>query len=238
MKRILVIGATGTVGAGITKALLSGGATVVAVGRHLGKLSRLAERFAACPSLTVVQGNIDNEVSAADLLTVVREGDGAIDAVVTSVNQPLMKVSIADISSSELIAALQANLVTHLVAAKTFLPAISPGGCYLSIGGGMADTVITGYGPVSMAQAALRMMMRHWAALYETSSVHVRELLIMSFVKSGGERMRGLSDEAVGRHVEAIVKDPKRFSGPILTLCRGDPIGHVGPSAWHNEVNG
>ena len=230
MPNIAVIGGTGDVGQGIVSAALDQGWAVAACGRDRGRLDALAQRLARPGRLVTVQGDIGNESGAAALLDTVRGVLPTIDGVVVAINAPnTVPQPLLAWTAAELTALLEANLVSHFLAAKTLIPALAPGGTYISIGGGTADFIIPNSAQLSVCQAAQRMMLRGIAKEHGDAGTHVRELIIVSMVN--GEKKREiarpdwLTDAQIGMHVLAILANPGRFSGPVLTLKFGDPIG-------------
>ena len=223
MATVLVIGATGDVGQGIVSVLLKADYRVIAASRSEERLRGLAQKLGFPAALRTLRGSVENEGTAAALLAAIREGGDTLDVVVTTVSAPSKSgVLLSDRSADNLTQVLRDNLITHFVAAKTFIPAIASGGVYLSIGGGLADYVRPGFGHHSMAQAALRMMLRTLAAELSDRPVVVRELLIASMVN--GESRRSIAqpewvtDLDVGEHVRAILEHPQDFPDLIQTL--------------------
>jgi NAD(P)-dependent dehydrogenase (short-subunit alcohol dehydrogenase family) len=154
---------------------------------------------------------------------------GGIDAVVVAVNAPNQQQPLLQWSPAALTGLFDANLMTHFIAAKTFIPQLAAGGVFIGIGGGTADFIIPGMTQLSMVQAALRMMYRGIARECRDSKVAIRELIIVSMVN--GESKRATADPAwiidteVGRHVCAVIADPACFPGPILTLKTKEQAG-------------
>ncbi|HXQ25082.1 MAG TPA: SDR family oxidoreductase [Candidatus Acidoferrales bacterium] len=230
MPNVLVIGATGDVGQGIVSALLKANYRVIAASRGEDRLRALAHRLGSPASLRAIKGSVESEGTAAVLLEKIRERGDALDTVITSVSAPMKSgAMLFERSADDLSQILRDNLLTHFVAAKIFIPAIAKGGVYLSIGGGLADFVRPGFGHHSMAQAALRMMLRTLAVELEDRPVAVRELLIASMVN--GESRRAIAqadwvtDLDIGEHVRAILERPQDFPDLIQTLRSRQQVG-------------
>jgi NAD(P)-dependent dehydrogenase (short-subunit alcohol dehydrogenase family) len=232
MRTVLVIGGAGDVGQGIVAVLLKAGDRVIAAGRNGQRLRELTERLGSPAALRTVQGSVESEGTAAALLTAVREGGDRLDTVITTVNAPMKTgVPLFDRSPDDLTQVLRANLITHFVAAKTFIPAIVTGGVYMSIGGGLADFVRPGFGHHSMVQAALRMMLRTLTVELKDRPVVVRELLIASMVNGASRRSiaqpEWVTDLDVGEHVRAILERPHDFPDLIQTLRSRAQVGNA-----------
>lgn len=93
----------------------------------------------------------------------------------------------------------------------------------------MADAIFPNMGPVSMAQAAQRNLIRAWDREYRNVPVSIRELLIASFVN--GKRTRSqarpgwLTDKEIGEYAADILAAPADNAGPILTITAKDQSG-------------
>ena len=225
--RLLVIGATGDVGLGIVSAALASGRSVVAAGRSADKLDELAASEAS-ERLAVIVGDIATEAGATALWEEAVTKFGGIDAVVVAVNAPARLQPLMEMDVDELSAIAAANLFTHFIAAKTFLPRLSDDGLCIGIGGGTADFIVPKMTFISMMQAALRMMYRG-IARERKGGAELRELMIVSMVNGRSKRERAqpewLTEIEVGRHVCAILDRPDEFPGPILKLTAREQEG-------------
>jgi len=226
---ILVIGASGDVGRGITSELLRSGYRVVAAGRDSGKLAGLQSQLASIGPLQTIAGSVEDAASASALRDRVRALVGPLGGVITSVNMPPQTVSLQAMPGPQLLETLRANVVTHLVAASVFVPALEPGGIFLGIGGGMADVVVPGYGAIAMCQAAQRAMYRALAAELPNQNVRLQELMIHSMVAGDSNRAtahpKWITDADVGLHVLAILEKPDLFPETILALKSRKQVG-------------
>lgn len=223
-RTVLVVGASGDVGSGIVEAALQSGRTVVAAGRN-------AERLASLPRhdrLATVQGDLAGEAQALRLWDAASAAFGGIGDVVVSVNAPVPVRPLAEQDAQDIAAVLAGNVLTHFVAAQTFLPRLPETGLLIGIGGGTADFIFPGMAPISMAQAALRMLYRGLAK-ERKSGAQVRELMIVSMVAGQSNRDAAppdwVTDLEVGRHVCAILDEPGRFPKPVLHLRSRAQVG-------------
>jgi NAD(P)-dependent dehydrogenase (short-subunit alcohol dehydrogenase family) len=224
---LLVVGAAGDVGQGIVEAALASGRSVVAAGRSDGKLNALAARLGS-DALACVAGDLGSETGAAALWRQAGKAFGGIDDVVVSVNAPTQVSPLLDWSAEDLSAALSANVLTHFIAAKAFLPHLPETGILIGIGGGTADFIFPKMAHVSMAQAAQRMLYRGLAK-ERKSGAQLRELMIVSMVAGQSNRDSAppdwVTDVEVGRHVCAILDAPEKFARPILHLRSREQVG-------------
>lgn len=228
MEKTVVVGATGDVGQGITAQLLKEGRQVVAVGRSPQRLGQLADELGADAALTLCPGDISDATSAARLVETLT-GEGGVGDVVVSVNGPAGPRPLAEADGDHLAEIFAQNVLPHFEAAKAFIPNMSAGSTYLSIGGGMADFIVPGMLAISMAQAAQRNLFRHLHAQPLRPGVRVAELMLYSMIAGRRSAARTRPDwitaEEVGRHVAAVLADPEAFKGPILKLRSREQVG-------------
>jgi NAD(P)-dependent dehydrogenase (short-subunit alcohol dehydrogenase family) len=224
---VLVVGAGGDVGRGIVEAALRSGRKVVAAGRSSAPLASLAH-LGGPDRLAMVQGDLASEAGAQALWEAAIAPFGRIDAAVVSVNAADAVRPLAQWSADDLAALLAGNVLTHFVAAKCFLPLLPETGMLIGIGGGTADFIFPGMAPVSMAQAAQRMLYRGLAK-ERRSGAQLRELMIVSMVAGHSNRDMAqpdwVTDLEAGMHVCAILDAPERFAKPILHLRSRAQVG-------------
>jgi NAD(P)-dependent dehydrogenase (short-subunit alcohol dehydrogenase family) len=234
MKNILIIGAAGDVGQGLVAQFLAAGHRVLAVGRNAQRLEDLRKRFANAAALEVLAGDIANETTAAALRDTVIERLGRLDAVIASVTAPHRQRPLDVVTSDEFAELFRQNVLTHFVAAKTFVPVIEPAGLYLAIGGGMADLLIPRAGHVGVCQAAQRRLFLAFAAEFG-ANVRVRELMIYSMVAGASNRAKAraewLTDDEIGRYAVQIFEQPERFIEPIVKLQSREQLQPASPVA-------
>ena len=230
---LLVVGAAGDVGQGIVEAALQSGRAVVASGRNAESLQRMADRLNS-GSLACVAGDLGSEAGATSLWNDAEKAWGAIADVVVSVNAPSRLSPLLDWSADDLSAILSGNILTHFIAAKTFLPRMPDSGLLIGIGGGTADFIFPQMAHVSMTQAAMRMLYRGLAK-ERTLGAQLRELMIVSMVagqsSSASAKPDWVTDAEVGQHICAILDEPEKFPKPILHLRSREQVGHPEPEA-------
>ncbi len=155
---VLVLGGTGTVGAGIVAALLEAGSPVLVVGRDGTRLQALKQRFDT-PALDVLAGSVADDHSAAELAATIAERSRPLAAVVASIGSPLTRGRLLDRPVSALLKRLQRDLLPHLAAARHLLPLLSDlGGRYVLVGSPCGLRAWAGHGDSSIAASATRML--------------------------------------------------------------------------------
>jgi NAD(P)-dependent dehydrogenase (short-subunit alcohol dehydrogenase family) len=184
---VVVLGATGAIGREVTAELLGRGHHVVAVARNAERLQALATSVNAGERLTLIARSVASEVDASLLVRALREQPRRITAVVASLRAPFASARLLDRSASDLLRALDEDVVTHFVAAKHLLPLLAeagPTGLYLMLGGPMAACAWSGYGHLSVAAASLQMLMQVLREEAKELPVIVQQLQIGTPVRS------------------------------------------------------
>jgi NAD(P)-dependent dehydrogenase (short-subunit alcohol dehydrogenase family) len=218
----LVAGGAGEVGEGIVRVLLRRGARVLVPSRSADRLEALRRRLDR-PSggrLATVVGDIGTESGASALLDRARDTVERLDAVVASLGgwwsgPPLTEVALADWDRI-----IHANLTTHLLAARAFLPAIADveGASYTFINGSGAREPVAGSGPANVAAAGTSMLQEVLALEHRDRPVRVNTLLIRTPVMTRS-RERGEPDWV----------DAEEVGNAVADLVAGGPDGAIVP---------
>lgn len=178
-KIVVVAGGTGGVGEGIVKYFADQGAIVVVPTRNVANSSRLSEYLGdKASNLHIIEGNVADESSAEKVRNAIIEKFGHIDAMVASLGGWWQGVQLVDLSEAEWTRLIQANLTSHFVTAKTFIPAISDGGSYTFIAGFSAYQAYPGAGPIAVAGAGQLMLRKVFSAENTRQSVRINDLIL------------------------------------------------------------
>lgn len=174
----VVAGGAGAVGEGVVRALLTAGARVAVPSRRQAGLDALAERLGRPARLVGLVGDVGEETGAARLRAEVEDRVGAPHLVVASVGgwrsgPPLVQTPVQVWRE-----VVEANLLPHVVLARTFLPALAgrPDARYVVVAGGAAEQPVPGAAPVSVVASAVMALAR--AAAVEVPDVAVSALLL------------------------------------------------------------
>lgn len=221
---VAVLGASGTVGSSITAELLTRGHHVIAVARNGARLQALADRTQAGERLTLLARSVATEFDASLLAQALREQPRRITAVVASLRGPLDSGRLLDRSASDLLRALDQDVVTNFVAAKHLLPLLADGGdggLYLMLGGPMGSCAWSGYGHLSVAAASLQMLTRVLREEAKDLPVTVQQLQIGTPIRSEANADCACPDwvgaDQVARRVAALIEHPHQRV-PIVEL--------------------
>jgi NAD(P)-dependent dehydrogenase (short-subunit alcohol dehydrogenase family) len=220
--RIAVIGAPGDVGRGVVAAALTRRWPVVAVGRRSEALTTLVREHGG--DCEAVVGDLGDATSASRLAAALAQR--MVHSIVVAVNSPIPRRALTDWPEDELWRAVLDNLAPHHRAAVALLPVLPADGVLLGIGGGTADFVLAGLAPLSLAQAAQRMLYRAIAKEHRREQARTQEVLIASMVRGESNRASAppewLGDDEIGSFVcdllAAAAEAPEEALEPVVTL--------------------
>lgn len=228
---VVVLGGSGGVGRGIVRELLAAGHTVVAVGRSEEHLASLVEAVGDNNGLTLLRGSVATDEDASKLVADLKALDRQPLAVVASISGDISSARILDQPGSFLQRVLQEDVVTHFIAARHLLPMLAENereALYLLLSGPAAECTWAGYGHLSVAASALRMLTLVVREEAKDLPVQVRQLQICTPVRTGRfgacECPEWLAPEDVGREVVRLIRDAN--TGETVIRIGGYP-GHV-----------
>jgi NAD(P)-dependent dehydrogenase (short-subunit alcohol dehydrogenase family) len=218
-----VLGATGRVGTLIVKQLLSEGYQVVAISRSADKLRELALGYAGTRRLAILQGDVSSDSLAEDLRKRLLAEFGTAHALIASLSSSAIdgRMRILANPTDTLRRAFETNFFTHVTAARALIPALTGGGVYVGINGGLADFPAAGMAQLTTTQSALRALYEVLA--FETQgNPRVRVLELFGLVDDGtlttAQAAMRINGMALGRRIAEIIAQPSGFPGPVLAL--------------------
>jgi NAD(P)-dependent dehydrogenase (short-subunit alcohol dehydrogenase family) len=176
---LIVVGATGGIGASVVDAALAAGQRVVAVGRDEERLRALAQVHPAGAPLITVAGSFSDDENAERLAGELRRLRVRIDGIVVSMAPPRASGRLIERTAPELLQVLEKDLVPHFLAARHLLPLLAQrgrGAPYLVLGCASADHAWAGYGHISIGSAARKMLVH--VLREESKDVPVRIQLV------------------------------------------------------------
>jgi NAD(P)-dependent dehydrogenase (short-subunit alcohol dehydrogenase family) len=230
--RVLVSGAAGGIGEGIVRALLGGGAAVVATSRSEERLAELRERIVPelRPALTGIAGDAGDFAGAAEIVARVEALGGANAAVAILGRGWWTSGPLLEIAPGEWKAILDEMLTSHFAFARAAIPMLArrTGSLYLSIGGGAAFEPVPDAGLVSIAAAGQVMLSRVLAREIGAAAPRIVELVVDGPVNTRESRPfakpNWICDADVGRVVTELVLhgvtswESVRASGPLIVM--------------------
>lgn len=231
-KSYVVAGGAGVVGEAATHALLRRGATVTVPSRSPERLERLRSAVHPddLPRLRTVAGDVGDADGVAAIRDHVVDDVGAVDGVVASLGgwwegPPLTEVSLATWRSL-----IDDNLTAHFLVAQAFLPLLcdSPNGTYVALNGIAAFRPVPLSGPISVADAALTMLLRTFAAELATAPVRIHEVAFLTPIVTRywppdePSKPQWLTGEQVGGHVADVLAPGFSPGAPLQLLFPAD----------------
>ena len=165
-RRVIVPGGTGSVGEGVVRAYLAGGADVVVPTRSRSRAEEFRQVLgaAATERLHLVVHDYTTFAGAEALATETVRRLGGIDDVVAPIGGWWAGRSLWQIDEADWQAAFVGLASVHMAVARAVVPRLAGDGTYQLVIGDSATVPVPGSGLVSMEQAALLMMQRVLAA--------------------------------------------------------------------------
>ena len=228
---VLVIGAAGGVGHGISAYLIATGYAVVAVGRQRDTLLKLAARLGEPEALTLLPASVESDVAAQALLRELRDLRRRYVGVVVAIGSPRRSGRLLDQDEVFLDDKLHADVVSHYIAARHLIPFLaetSPGALYLGIGSAAAEFPWAGYGHHSVTSAAQRMLAR---VLHDESrglAVRVQHLslggVVRTHLNAHCASNEWLDADEVGAHVAGLIAGSDGAAAVLGLRAGGAPL--------------
>lgn len=211
---VVVLGGSGGVGRGIVRELLAAGYGVVAVGRSEAHLASLADAIGNSNDLTTLRGSVATDEEAVKLVADLKALGRSPLAVVASISGEIAGARLLEQPGRFLQRTLEDDVVSHFIAARHLLPMLAESereSLYLLLSGPAAECTWAGYGHLSIAASALRMLTLVVREEAKDLPVQVRQLQICTPVRTGRfgdcECPEWLAPEDVGREVVGLIKD-------------------------------
>lgn len=222
-KTIFIGGGAGSIGAITVRGALRAGATVVTASRDAERFERL-RRFIDVDNLDqarliTLEGNLGDEAGALALRDQVVARVGLPDGVINSLGGGMAPAPLLTMPLGAWDEVMGNNLVSHLLAARAFLPAMIERGMGAFI-------LISGYGgmgawpnsaPVSIAAAGVIALGRNLAEENRGCGVQIRTMVLATsealWAKLGGEPGAFRGDD-VGEFNAWLVSDAGRMVEP------------------------
>lgn len=217
-KTIVVAGATGGIGEGVTKRLLQHGAKVVALGRNEDKLEQLRVYLSSSvdtSNLITLQVNLDQgQEGSREVYDKLKERFGYLDGAVVAIGTwGEANRRLIDVSDELWEQAIQDNLTSHFRTLRTLVPLLKTDGALIHLSGLSADSPYPGAGLIGLTNAAKKSLVLTMAAEQDSIGPRIYELII------GPIRTR----ERVARGVaRANWYDPEDLGGFMSELIQGD----------------
>ena len=178
----LILGGAGYVGEGIVRSFLEEGAFVIVPSRSPERLQELRKVLgtAATERLVTVPANTGTVAGAEGLRDQILQRMKRLDAVVASLGGFREGAPLVETTLEEFGKVLNDNLLSHFIAARTFIPVLKPGATYTFVAGLAGEIPQARTGPVAVAMAGQQILQRVLAEEMRDSGVRINELLVKS----------------------------------------------------------
>lgn len=227
---VLVAGGAGEVGAGIVRAFLDRGATVIVPSRskeHLDDFYKhLESTGTTTDQLIPFVGNIGQIDGAEELRDDVLEQFSHVDTVVASLGGPQPVDRLTEVPREMWDRVIDNFMTAHFVTARTFLPVVADrdGSTYTMVNGlsgPTGDIAAPGAGLMAVASAGEHMLMQ---ALAENAEQHSKSVRINELVPLTPLKTRSKTD------TDPEWLPAEEFGSVAVTLateydCHGEAIG-------------
>jgi 3-oxoacyl-[acyl-carrier protein] reductase len=201
-KICLILGGAGFVGEGIVRSFLEEGAFVIVPSRSPERLQGLRKVLGplANERLVTVPASTGTLQGAEGLRDQILQRMKRLDAVVATLGGFREGARLVDTTLEEFGKVLTDNLVSHFIAARTFLPALRPGSTYTFVAGLAAEVPAPRTGSVAIAMAGQQVLQRVLAQEMADSGIRINELLVKSVMSRarGAPGPETLTAEEVG----------------------------------------
>lgn len=212
-RTVLVLGASGGVGEGVTHALLDHGATVVAAARDRGRLDELAARSpgsSAARLLLHPMNILDPDTSATT--RAITDRYGSLDGVVIAIGDwgTAGHKAIMETSNETWDSMVAANQTSQFRAFKALIPALRNAGALVNLSGLSAELAYPGSALVAATNAANKSLALTLAAEIGAAGPRVYEL-ILGVIRTRPRRLQGIDRddwyraEEVGEHAALLI---------------------------------
>lgn len=212
----VVLGGAGKVGSAIACAMLRDGWQVAVPSRSEERRERLRARAGAdAARLYDFTAEVGDEESALGARSAVESRFGAYDTVVVSLGTYYQGKAVVDTPISVWNDRLHENFLTHVIAARVFLPPLldRPGSSYIAINGLAADNPRAGAAPITVTGVAQAMLMRQLAAEHRDGRTRIQTVMLGPVMSADrgddlkAEHPEWITDDEVGEFV-ALVASP------------------------------
>lgn len=236
---LVVIGATGAIGAAVVDAAVKTAQPVIAVARDAAALAALSERHPGA-DLTLVDASVGSDGEAAALTRRLRDLDRPISGVVAAIRGHIERGRLIDQPEEFLRRRLDEDLLPHLFAARHLLPLLAEHGHggYVLIGGPGAEHPWAGYGHYSIGAAALRMLARVLHDEARALPVRVQLLAIDSPARTDANARHACSSwpgaDSIARHALALLDPRDRRPAQAVVGHTAQPLGF---DLWSDDID-
>jgi NAD(P)-dependent dehydrogenase (short-subunit alcohol dehydrogenase family) len=231
-RTVVVAGATGGIGEGMTLALLRQGATVMATGRSEERLAGLTAYTEGVGPGTLITHRIDVGDADSESVRTELSAYGALDGAVISIGDwgSPKRAGILDTPETTWQSMIASNLTSHFHALRALTPLLSRDGALVHLSGFSAEMPYPFAALVGATNAAKKSLVSSLTAELDGVGPRIYELIIGPIrtrprTAIGADSPAWLSAEDLGRHAGRLisgadphVKDPLQY---LITRAHG-----------------
>jgi len=177
-KKIVIAGATGSIGAQAAKQLMAGGADVFVLGKDAVRLSALAEEL-GLPAKRVYEVDVTDAQQLMQIANQINEEVAAVDVLINAVGIGIIK-PFEQLSFEEFERSISVNLFGAFHLLKAFLPAMKEQkkGLIINIPGVLGKTPMAGATAYSASKYALNGMMKSLREELKRTDIRITQLFL------------------------------------------------------------
>jgi NADP-dependent 3-hydroxy acid dehydrogenase YdfG len=227
---VLVLGATGAIGAAAVRAAIESGWPVVAVARDPQALDALRRQYPRA-RLQTVAASVMDDAGAAALVAQLQKFTQPFAGVIAALGMGEERGRLLDQSSEQLRRSFDESVLPHLIAARHLLPWLAASGrnCgYVLVGGPGGRNPWAGYGHRSIAAAAIRMLARVLHGEAQAHAVRLQLLEVESPVRTETNEKYACDQwpcvDHIGRKALALLRhrNDARCTGDVIDFRNCD----------------
>lgn len=177
-KKIVIVGASGTIGSNTARLLIAGGADVYITGYNN---ERLMQTATSCnlPSDKVIQLDITNEEQVNTVASQIQQQTGPIDILINATGIGIIK-PIEQLTTEDFLKSLSVNLIGPFHLIKAFLPAMKEQkkGLIINIPGILGKTPMAGAVAYSASKYGLNGMMKSLREELKRTDIRITQLFL------------------------------------------------------------
>jgi NAD(P)-dependent dehydrogenase (short-subunit alcohol dehydrogenase family) len=210
-KTILVTGGSTGIGLAACRRFVHEGARLYVTGRRQAELTAAVEQLG--DQATAITGDVSNLADLDRLYDVIRRDGTRLDVVFANAGGGSGLATIADVAPNDYEHTFGVNVKGTIFTVQKALPLLNDGGSIIVTGSTSARRGQPGFGIYSSSKAALRQLVRTWAAELATRRIRVN-LLVPGPTDTPG--LRG------------IVKDKALQPVLLANMAATVPLGRIG----------
>ena len=177
-KKILLAGATGTIGSATADLLYSSGANLYLTGRNRDKLNTLAQKY-QIPEDHIFPADLSKEEEVAHMAGRIHAQVGALDTLINASGIGIIK-PLEQLTTADFMETIQVNLVAPFLLLRHFLPPMKEQkkGLIIHIPGVLGKTPMAGAGAYAASKYGLNGMLKSLREELKRTDIRITQLFL------------------------------------------------------------